>query len=76
MAQEHERSLGLWHAEWDTLPELCCLASGAVEHAIGIAQGREFDPARISQNLRQQLGGIQVPLLVISASEDAVTPAQ
>jgi 3-carboxy-cis,cis-muconate cycloisomerase len=21
MPQEHERSLGLWHAEWETLPE-------------------------------------------------------
>ncbi|WP_259698744.1 lyase family protein, partial [Pseudomonas frederiksbergensis] len=29
MPQEHERSLGLWHAEWETLPEICCLVSGA-----------------------------------------------
>ncbi|MDF2640850.1 MAG: 3-carboxy-cis,cis-muconate cycloisomerase, partial [Pseudomonas sp.] len=34
MPQEHERSLGLWHAEWETLPELCCLVSGALQQAL------------------------------------------
>ena len=25
MLQEHERGIGGWHAEWDTLPEIVCL---------------------------------------------------
>jgi 3-carboxy-cis,cis-muconate cycloisomerase len=56
MPQEHERSLGLWHAEWDTLPELCCLVSGALEQAIGFAQGMEVDAGRMGRNLQLTQG--------------------
>ncbi|MEB0204958.1 3-carboxy-cis,cis-muconate cycloisomerase [Pseudomonas sp. CCC3.1] len=51
MPQEHERSLGLWHAEWETLPEICCLVSGALVQALNIAQGLEVDEQRMAQNL-------------------------
>lgn len=51
MAQEHERSLGLWHAEWETLPEICCLVSGALQQALSIAQGMEVDERRMLENL-------------------------
>lgn len=51
MPQEHERSLGLWHAEWDTLPELCCLVSGALQQALLVVPGLEVDAARMRTNL-------------------------
>ena len=51
MPQEHERSLGLWHAEWETLPEICCLVAGALAQALNIAQGLEVDAQRMAQNL-------------------------
>lgn len=51
MPQEHERSLGLWHAEWDSLPELCCLVSGALEHACQLVGGLEVDAPRMAHNL-------------------------
>ena len=51
MPQEHERSLGLWHAEWETLPEICCLVSGALAQALAIAQGLEVDAERMASNL-------------------------
>ncbi|MGO4308252.1 3-carboxy-cis,cis-muconate cycloisomerase [Pseudomonas sp. KB_15] len=51
MPQEHERSLGLWHAEWETLPEICCLVSGSLQQAILIAQGLEVDAGRMARNL-------------------------
>ena len=51
MPQEHERSLGLWHAEWETLPEICCLVSGALVQALTIAQGLEVDAERMASNL-------------------------
>lgn len=51
MPQEHERSLGLWHAEWETLPELCCLVSGALQHALQMIPGLEVDAGRMLQNL-------------------------
>ncbi|MFJ7313216.1 3-carboxy-cis,cis-muconate cycloisomerase [Pseudomonas sp. NPDC098747] len=51
MPQEHERSLGLWHAEWETLPEICCLVSGSLQQARLLAQGLEVDAARMARNL-------------------------
>ncbi|MCY1397656.1 3-carboxy-cis,cis-muconate cycloisomerase [compost metagenome] len=51
MPQEHERSLGLWHAEWETLPEICCLVSGALQQALALVEGLEVDAARMRRNL-------------------------
>ena len=51
MPQEHERSLGLWHAEWDTLPDICCLVSGALQQALLVAEGLQVDSARMARNL-------------------------
>ncbi|WP_223481463.1 MULTISPECIES: 3-carboxy-cis,cis-muconate cycloisomerase [unclassified Pseudomonas] len=51
MPQEHERSLGLWHAEWETLPEICCLVSGSLKQALLVADGLEVDAERMARNL-------------------------
>lgn len=51
MPQEHERSLGLWHAEWETLPDICCLVSGSLQQALLVAQGLEVDAERMARNL-------------------------
>jgi len=51
MPQEHERSLGLWHAEWETLPEICCLVSGSLKQALLVAGGLEVDAERMARNL-------------------------
>lgn len=51
LPQEHERGLGSWHAEWETLPEICMLAAGALGHARRIAEGLVVDTGRMRQNL-------------------------
>jgi 3-carboxy-cis,cis-muconate cycloisomerase len=56
MAQEHERSLGLWHAEWETLPELCCLVSGSLQQALQVIPELEVDAARMLENLDSTKG--------------------
>ena len=56
MPQEHERSLGLWHAEWETLPEICCLVSGSLQQARLLADGLEVDAARMARNLELTQG--------------------
>ncbi|WP_176476400.1 3-carboxy-cis,cis-muconate cycloisomerase [Pseudomonas indica] len=56
LPQEHERSLGLWHAEWETLPELCCLVSGALQHALVIVPDLEVDATRMRDNLELTRG--------------------
>ncbi|MEO6679184.1 MAG: lyase family protein, partial [Pseudomonas sp.] len=56
MPQEHERSLGLWHAEWETLPEICCLVSGSLKQALLLAEGLEVDATRMARNLELTQG--------------------
>jgi 3-carboxy-cis,cis-muconate cycloisomerase len=51
MDQEHERGLGGWHAEWETLPALFRLASAALEAAALIAAQGRFDTERMRANL-------------------------
>ena len=51
MPQEHERSLGGWHAEWETLPEIVRLSAGALHHMAEAVAGLEIDPGQMQQNL-------------------------
>jgi 3-carboxy-cis,cis-muconate cycloisomerase len=51
MPQEHERSLGGWHAEWETLPEIVRLSAGALHHMVEAVAGLGIDPERMQQNL-------------------------
>ena len=51
MVQEHERGLGGWHAEWETLPEICLLAAGALSHTLQIIDGLEVHAESMSRNL-------------------------
>jgi 3-carboxy-cis,cis-muconate cycloisomerase len=58
MVQEHERGLGGWHAEWETLPELSSLAAGALRQMVETIEGLEVDPERMRANLDATRGGI------------------
>lgn len=51
MPQEHERGLGGWHAEWETLPDIVSLAGGATHTMAEIAPRLEVDEERMRQNL-------------------------
>ena len=51
MVQEDERGLGDWHAEWETLPEIFRLASGALHQLAQIVPRLEIDSARMRHNL-------------------------
>jgi hypothetical protein len=56
MPQEHERGLGLWQAEWETLPEIFKLTQSALARSIEIAEGLEVDGSRMASNLDALLG--------------------
>ena len=56
MVQEHERGLGGWHAEWETLPEICMLAGGAVAHTVRILEGLEIHKERMAENINATHG--------------------
>jgi 3-carboxy-cis,cis-muconate cycloisomerase len=55
MAQEHERGVGGWQAEWAALPQLFCFSAGAVERVHGAVGDLELDPDRMRANLN--IGG-------------------
>jgi 3-carboxy-cis,cis-muconate cycloisomerase len=57
MTQEHERGLGGWHAEWETLPDIIRLTAGALHRMVETIAGLEVDPERMLQNL-EMTGGL------------------
>jgi 3-carboxy-cis,cis-muconate cycloisomerase len=56
MVQEHERGLGGWHAEWETLPEIFRLTAVALTRSLEIAEGLKVDPERMRENLNATRG--------------------
>ncbi len=51
MSGEHERALGGWQAEWDSLPEIMSLAGASLQHMRGAVAGLQVDQARMAANL-------------------------
>lgn len=51
MPQEHERSAGLWHAEWEVLTEIMQLTAGSLEKSIDLVSGLEVNEKRMLQNI-------------------------
>jgi 3-carboxy-cis,cis-muconate cycloisomerase len=56
MVQEHERGLGNWQAEWETLPEIFRLTAAALDRTLETACGMRVDPAKMAANLKASLG--------------------
>jgi 3-carboxy-cis,cis-muconate cycloisomerase len=56
MVQEHERGLGGWHAEWETLPEMFRLTAGALAHMKEIVGGLEVHSDKMLQNVKLTRG--------------------
>ena len=48
---EHERGLGNWPAEWETLPEIALLTAGALAAMIEVVEGLDVDERRMRANL-------------------------
>ena len=56
MPQEHERGLGGWQAEWETLPEIATLTFGALHHMTAVIAALEINADRMATNLNQSSG--------------------
>ena len=67
---EHERGLGNWPAEWETLPEIALLAAGALAAMIEAVEGMEVDEQRMKANLEIAHG-----LVYAEAVQTALAPA-
>ena len=64
MPQEHERGLGGWQAEWDTMPELVALAGDSARAVAGALETLEVDSVRMRTNLAMT-GGLVLAEAVV-----------
>ncbi|BCA39782.1 3-carboxy-cis,cis-muconate cycloisomerase [Kluyvera ascorbata] len=49
--QQHERALGGWQAEWETLPQLVMLAGGVLENSEYLLSGMQVNAQKMRDNL-------------------------
>jgi 3-carboxy-cis,cis-muconate cycloisomerase len=69
MPQEHERGLGGWHAEWETLPQIFLLASGALQHIADAIDGLTVDPRRMRENIDATSGLVMAEAVTMALAE-------
>jgi 3-carboxy-cis,cis-muconate cycloisomerase len=63
IAQEHERSAGLWQSEALALPQCLALTAGALRQARSVVDGLQVDESRMRANLAADLGLIMAEAL-------------
>ena len=66
MAQEHERAVGGWQAEWAAIPDLFRFTASAVERVRDAVGGLEVNPARMRANLELTGGLIMAESLTMA----------
>jgi len=69
MVQEHERGLGAWHAEWESLPELIQLAAGALHTSIDLIDRLEVHPDAMRSNLDRTHGLIMAEAVMMALGD-------
>jgi len=69
MVQEHERGLGGWHAEWETLPEIVSLCAGALHQMAEVVPRLEIDAERMRENLELTHGLIYAEAVTMALAE-------
>lgn len=69
MVQEHERGLGGWHAEWESLPELVMLTAGALHTAGDLIAGLQVFPQQMQHNLKLTHGLIMAEAVTMALGE-------
>ncbi len=66
MVQEHERSLGSWHAEWLALPEIFQLCAGALQRTVEVLQGLEVNRKNMQRNIETTQGLIMAEAVMMA----------
>jgi 3-carboxy-cis,cis-muconate cycloisomerase len=66
MVQEHERALGGWQAEWETLPQIVQLTGGALQQMRLVASGLTVDEAAMRRNLDTTRGQLMAEAIALA----------
>jgi 3-carboxy-cis,cis-muconate cycloisomerase len=69
MPQEHERGLGGWHAEWETIPEIFGLVAGAARAMAKTCESLEIDVARMRKNLDETRGLVMAEAVMLALAK-------
>jgi len=69
MPQEHERGLGGWQAEWETLPKTFLLASGSLGAMTEAMEGIRLDPQRMRANIDATRGLVMAEAVMMALAE-------
>lgn len=69
MVQEHERSAGYWHAEWETLTQLMGLTAGSLEKTVNLIEQLEVNPERMLVNIEITKGLIYAEKVSLQLSK-------
>jgi 3-carboxy-cis,cis-muconate cycloisomerase len=70
MAQEHERAVGGWQAEWASLPDLFRHTAAAVERVRDALDGLEVNVERMRANLARSGGQIMAEALSVALARE------
>ncbi|RZG44705.1 3-carboxy-cis,cis-muconate cycloisomerase [Acinetobacter wuhouensis] len=66
MVQEHERSLGGWHAEWLAIPEIFQLTAGALTRTLDVLTGMDVRADQMRANLECTSGLIMAEAIMMA----------
>jgi 3-carboxy-cis,cis-muconate cycloisomerase len=70
MVQQHERGLGGWHAEWETLPEIVQLTGGVLHHLAETLPRLEINTQKMRENLELTHGLIFAEAIAMTLGEE------
>ena len=74
MAQEHERAVGSWQAEWAAIPDLFRFTASSVAHIRSAVQGLQIDSAHMATNLALTKGLIMAESLTMALAPHTGRP--
>ncbi|QLU77053.1 3-carboxy-cis,cis-muconate cycloisomerase [Klebsiella grimontii] len=67
--QQHERALGGWQAEWETLPELMTLVGGALAQSEALVRDMQVFPPKMRADLEITHGLIMAEAVTLALAE-------
>lgn len=73
--QQHERALGGWQAEWETLPEIITLAGGVMQTSLDLIGEMQVFPQKMRDNLDITHGLIMAEPVTLRLAEHIGKPA-
>lgn len=66
MPNEHERALGGWQSEWETLPEIVSLSAAALAHLRSVIEGLQVDTERMRRNIDASRGMVMAESVTLA----------